>query len=203
MSRVTRSTLRTAAVGALVASVFGLSACGGSGEEEASTPEATPVTTSTTPVDPATGTTPVPKPTKKPKAAVIPGVIKTEINVTDEGQDKIDKASETKIPQDEMLAKAKKYMAALDKEGFDTKVSQANNAGPFVIQGGKATTVMVYPTEAMAARQASGFITVLKNAKTEARLGRKGNVLIAVSAPKGLTPALLKEFKTVREVTGI
>ncbi len=29
-----------------------------------------------------------------------------------------------------MLAKAKKYMAALDKEGFDTKVSQANNAGP-------------------------------------------------------------------------
>lgn len=200
MSRVTRSTLRTAAIGAIAASAFGLSACGDSGK---STADVTPTAAATTPVDTPTATTATAAPTPKAKPAIIPSVIKTDINVTGEGQDKIDKASTKKISKDDMLAKAKDYMAQLDKEGFDTKVSQGNEAGPLVIQGGKATTVMVYPSEAMAARQAAGFTTVLKNSKTDARIARKGNVLIAVSAPKGLTPALMKEFKTVRKVTGI
>jgi hypothetical protein len=55
----------------------------------------------------------------------------------------------------------------------------------------------------MGARQAAGFTIVLKNSKTDARIARKGNILVAVSAPKGLTPALLKEFNTARKVAGV
>lgn len=199
MSRVTRSTLRAAALAAIAASAFGLSACGDSNKQEANTqPEI-----QTSPPDPtATPTTPD-KPTPKPKAAVIPGVIKSKINVTGEGQDKIDAASDKTLTQDQVMAKVREIMAALDKKGFDTKASKGNGAGPIVIQGGKSTTVMVYPSEKMGARQAAGFTIVLKNSKADARIARKGNILVAVSAPKGLTPALLKEFNTARKVAGV
>lgn len=197
MSRVTRSTLRAAAACALAASAFGLSACGDDGKQSADA-STTPAVVQSTPEQ----TTPA-KPTPKPKAAVIPKVIATKINVTGEGQNKIDSASEKTLTQDQVMAKVKVLMAALDKKGFDTKASKGNGAGPIVIQGGKATTVMVYPSEKMGARQAAGFTIVLKNSKTDARIARKGNILVAVSAPKGLTPALLKEFNTARKVAGV
>jgi hypothetical protein len=199
MSRVTRSTLRAAALSALAASAFGLWACGDSDKESPTTPEAAP----TTPAETTPAKTTPGKATPTPKAAVIPKVIDSKINVTGEGQNKIDSASEKSLSQDQVMAKVRQLMAALDKKGFDTKASKGNGAGPIVIQGGKATTVMVYPSEKMGARQAAGFTIVLKNSKTDARIARKGNILVAVSAPKGLTPALLKEFNTARKVAGV
>ncbi len=200
MSRVTRSTLRTAAAGALLMSVLGLAACGGSNETTAD---------ATTPAQQATApeaTTPdsaAPKTKAKPTTAKVPAVIDSKINVTGEGQKKIDQASEKPIDRDEMMRTAKKLMAGLNKKGFATKIGPSNDTGPLVLQGGQSTTVMIYPSDVMAARQAAGFTAVLKNSKTEARIARKGNVLIAVSAPKGLTPELLKEFKTVRKIANI
>jgi hypothetical protein len=195
MSRVTRSTLRSAAVGVFAVAAVSLSACG-SDDPSTATPATTPMVVDTTPEK-----TPKPKLTPKPKAAVIPAVIKSDVAVTPEGQKAIDAASERAIGQAVVDAKVLKIMKALDKAGFKNVRRSAGSAGgPIVIQGGTATTVMVYPNEKMGARQAAGFTIVLTNSKAHARLARDGNVVVAVNAPKGLTSKLRKEFDDARKI---
>jgi hypothetical protein len=206
MSRVTLSTLRTAALSALAASAFGLSACGD--DEPTPTSSTTPAATSAAATSPsATGTSSggdaateaATSPNRKP--APIPAVIDSPINVSGEGKKAIDAASEKPISQAKVDAKVDAVMKALDDAGFEkVRKSSGSENGPIVIQGGTATTVLVYPNEKLAARQASGFTLVLKTSKMQARLARKGNVIVAVNGRKNLTPELRKEFESARKI---
>lgn len=198
MSRVTRSTLRTAAIAALAATSVGFAACGGDdGPQSAEAPTTAPAAT--------TATTPASTTPPKRKEAQIPARVDDSIAVTAEGKKAIDAASEKTLTESQIKASVKRVTGKLDAAGFKSKYNTINPTGPTVITGGKGTTVMVYPSEIMAARQAAGFTIVLAKNKDKrgALIARKGNVMVAVSTAGKLTPELKSEFKKARKVTGV
>jgi hypothetical protein len=180
MSRVTRSTFRSTAAAALVVASFGLASCGGDDDPKATTG--------------ATGTTPVTK-AQEP----FPGVLKSEVAVTKEGMTAISSASTKKVSAGKVKSQAKDLLSQLKKAGLDAESTAASSGGPSVIQLG-STTVMVYPSEQLAATQAASFVRVIDTAKTDGRIARYGRVVVATSAPDGMTKKLKSEFETVRNI---
>ncbi|MBO9532826.1 MAG: hypothetical protein J7513_07630 [Solirubrobacteraceae bacterium] len=181
MSRVTRSTFRSAAATTLaLAATLGLASCGGSDEKK---PER------------AGATTPVPtRPPQKP----LPDVIKSDVAVTEEGAKAIADASTKKVGPAQVKSEASEILKAIKAAGISASRSSGSSGGPTVIQAG-STTVMVYPSEQLAATQAASFVRVIDTAKTDGRIARYDRVVIATSAVDGMTKKLRSEFKKIQK----